>query len=59
MLINEITNYGAVPKGTNKIKQQNITTRTTTGPRIRQGKHGGTTVLQQKIILLVNILQKL
>ena len=62
MLINEITNYGAVP-GTNKPPKQNITTRTTTGPRISReknistkntSKHGGTTDL---IILLVNILQ--
>lgn len=66
MLINEITNYGAVPKGTNKIStKQNITTRTTTGPsglgrektstkNIRNTQHGGTTDLFKRSVTTKN-----
>ena len=66
MLINEITNYGAVPKGTNQIStKQNITTRTTQGPsgrsrektfskNIRNTKNSGTTDLFKRSVTTTN-----
>ena len=66
MRINEITNYGAVPKGTDKIStKQNITTRTTQAPsgrssekvstrNIRNTQNTGTTDVFKRSVTTTN-----